>query len=67
MRNILITVEGQAAEKKKAGTPVRELLPSLRFGVLWSLVQYPLVILLAQVSGLSLTEGVLAAAAITGC
>ena len=28
MRNILITVEGQAAEKKKAGTPVRELLPA---------------------------------------
>ena len=47
--------------------PLSELLPSLRFGVLWSLVQYPLVILLAQVSGLSLMEGVLAAAAITGC
>jgi Kef-type K+ transport system membrane component KefB len=47
--------------------PLRELLPSLRFGVLWSFVQYPLVVLLAQVSGLSLIEGVLAAAAITGC
>ena len=47
--------------------PWRELLPSLRFGVLWSLIQYPLVVMLARVSGLSLSEGVLAAAAMTGC
>ena len=47
--------------------PLRELLPSLRFGVLWSLVQYPLVVLLARVSGLSVWEGILAASAITGC
>jgi CPA2 family monovalent cation:H+ antiporter-2 len=46
---------------------LRELLPSLRFGVGWTLVQYPLVILLAQTSGLSLMEGMLAAAALTGC
>ena len=47
--------------------PLRQLLPSLRFGVLWSLVQYPLVLLLARVSGLSWMEGLLGAAAITGC
>ncbi len=46
---------------------LRELLPSLRFGFLWSLVQYPLVVLLARVSGLSFAEGILAASAITGC
>jgi len=47
--------------------PLRQLLPSLRFGVLWSFAQYPLVMLLARVSGLNLMEGMLAAAAITGC
>jgi Kef-type K+ transport system membrane component KefB len=47
--------------------PLRELLPSLRFAVLWSLVQYPLVICLACASGLSWPEGLLAAAALTSC
>jgi Kef-type K+ transport system membrane component KefB len=47
--------------------PFRELLPSLRFAGLWSLVQYPLVLALACVSGLTLPEGLLAAAALTGC
>jgi Kef-type K+ transport system membrane component KefB len=47
--------------------PLRELLPSLRFAVLWSLVQYPLVLMLACVSGLSLPEGLLAASALTSC
>jgi CPA2 family monovalent cation:H+ antiporter-2 len=46
---------------------LRELLPSLRFAVLWSLVQYPLVLALACVSGLNVSEGLLAAAAMTGC
>ena len=43
--------------------PLRKLLPSLRFAVLWSLCQYPLVLGLACASGLSLAEGLLAAAA----
>jgi Kef-type K+ transport system membrane component KefB len=47
--------------------PLRQLLPSLRFGVLWSLVQYPLVVLLAATAGFNLTEGLLAAAALTSC
>jgi Kef-type K+ transport system membrane component KefB len=46
---------------------LRELLPSLRFAVLWSLVQYPLILGLACVSGLNLPEGLLAAAALTSC
>ena len=45
----------------------RELLPSLRFAVLWSLVQYPLVLALANVAGLTLLESLLAAAALTSC
>ncbi len=47
--------------------PLRKLLPSLRFAVLWSLCQYPLVLGLACASGLSLAEGLLAAAALTSC
>jgi Kef-type K+ transport system membrane component KefB len=39
--------------------PLRELLPSLRFAVLWSLVQSPIVLALACVSGLSLPESLL--------
>jgi Kef-type K+ transport system membrane component KefB len=46
---------------------LRELLPSLRFALLWSLVQYPIVLGLAHVSGLILPEGLLAAAALTSC
>ncbi|HEY5346383.1 MAG TPA: cation:proton antiporter [Verrucomicrobiae bacterium] len=46
---------------------LRELLPSLRFAVLWSFVQFPLVVLLAHAAGLSFSEGLLAAAALTSC
>ena len=46
---------------------LRELLPSLRFAGLWSLVQYPLVLLLARAAGFSFSEGLLAAAALTSC
>jgi Kef-type K+ transport system membrane component KefB len=46
---------------------LRELLPSLRFAVLWSLVQYPIVLALAHASGLSWPEGLLASAALTSC
>ena len=46
---------------------LRELLPSLRFAVFWSFVQYPLVLALACASGLSLPEALLAAAAMTSC
>jgi len=45
----------------------KEFIPSLRFAVIWSLVQYPLVLALATVAGLRLPEGLLAAAALTGC
>jgi Kef-type K+ transport system membrane component KefB len=45
----------------------REFIPSLRFAAIWSLVQYPLVLALATVAGLRLPEGLLAAAAMTGC
>ena len=45
----------------------RKLLPSLRFAVLWALVQYPLVLALARVSGLSWPEGWLATVALTSC
>jgi Kef-type K+ transport system membrane component KefB len=43
------------------------LLPSLRFALLWSLVQYPIVLGLAHVLGLSLSKGLLAASALTSC
>lgn len=46
---------------------LRELLPSLRFAVLWSLVQSPIVLGLAFASGLSWPEGLLAASALTSC
>ena len=46
---------------------LRELLPSLRFAGLWSLVQYPLVVLLARAAGFGLIEALLAAAALTSC
>jgi Kef-type K+ transport system membrane component KefB len=45
----------------------RDLLPSLRFAVIWSLVQYPLVLALGGVAGLSLPQSLLAAAALTSC
>jgi Kef-type K+ transport system membrane component KefB len=46
---------------------LRELVPSLRFAAIWSLVQYPLVLALAHASGLNWPEGLLAAAALTSC
>ena len=46
---------------------LRELVPSLRFAAIWSLVQYPVVLGLAHASGLSWPEGLLAAAALTSC
>jgi Kef-type K+ transport system membrane component KefB len=45
----------------------RELLPSLRFALLWSLVQYPIVLELNWMLGLSLPKGLLAASALTSC
>ena len=46
---------------------LHELIPPLRFALLWSLVQYPVIISLAHVAGLTVPEGLLAAAALTGC
>jgi len=46
---------------------LRELVPSLRFAAIWSLVQYPVVLGLAHASGLSWPESLLAAAALTSC
>ena len=46
---------------------LRELLPSLRFAALWSLIQYPLVLALACAAGLNLPAGLLAAAALSSC
>ena len=46
---------------------LRELLPSLRYAVLWTVIQYPIVLGLAMASHLTMAEGILAAAAMTGC
>jgi len=46
---------------------LRELLPSLKFALLWSLAQYPILIGLAHASGLNWPEGLLSAAALAGC
>ena len=46
---------------------LRELLPPLRFAVLWSLVQYPIVLGLAHASVLNWPEGLLSASALTSC
>jgi Kef-type K+ transport system membrane component KefB len=45
----------------------RQFLPQLKFAMAWSLVPYPIVLALAMVAGLTLPEGLLVAAAITGC
>jgi Kef-type K+ transport system membrane component KefB len=45
----------------------RELLPSLRYAILWSLPQYALLLALAVFSGLNLTEAILSAAALSSC
>jgi Kef-type K+ transport system membrane component KefB len=45
----------------------RAFLPSLRYALLWALIQYPLLLMLAQVAGFSWAEGFMVAAAMTGC
>jgi Kef-type K+ transport system membrane component KefB len=47
--------------------PFREFLRPLRFALAWSLVQYPLVLGLGYLAGLTLPQGLLAAAALTSC
>ena len=46
---------------------LRELAPSLRFALLWSVIQYPIVLALALAARLTLAEGLLAAATLNGC
>jgi Kef-type K+ transport system membrane component KefB len=45
----------------------RELVRPLRFVLLWALCQYPLLFLVARVTGISLAESLVAAAALTSC
>jgi Kef-type K+ transport system membrane component KefB len=45
----------------------REFIPSLRYALLWMLVQCFLVLALATVAGLTLPQGILAAAALSSC
>lgn len=45
----------------------RQFLPSLRYAVLWSLVQYFVIVTLAESAGLSFAQGMLAAAALGSC
>jgi Kef-type K+ transport system membrane component KefB len=45
----------------------REFIPSLRFASLWWLVQMILILPLAYVAGLDLSQGILAAAALSSC
>jgi Na+:H+ antiporter len=47
--------------------PLKEFLPSLRFAAGWSLIQYPLLLGLATIAGLNLSEALLAAAAMASC
>lgn len=47
--------------------PFREFLPSLRYAILWTLAQYVLILPVAVLSGLNLTESILAAAALSSC
>jgi Kef-type K+ transport system membrane component KefB len=47
--------------------PWETFLSSLRFAASWSLLQYPVVMAVALLAGLSLIEACVAAAAITGC
>ena len=46
---------------------LRELAGPMRYAVLWSLLQFPVVLALAQSARLTLAEGLLAAAALNGC
>jgi Kef-type K+ transport system membrane component KefB len=45
----------------------RKFLPSLRFALIWVLLQYPLLLMLAQVAGFRWMESFMIAAALTGC
>ncbi len=45
----------------------RQLLPSLRFALFWSLAQYPIVLGLSYALGFNLSKGLLAASALTSC
>jgi Kef-type K+ transport system membrane component KefB len=45
----------------------RQLLPSLRFALIWSLAQYPIVLGLSCALGFNLSKGLLAASALTSC
>ncbi len=45
----------------------REFLRPLRFALLWSVWQYPVIFLLAAVAGLSFGESLFASAALVGC
>jgi len=46
---------------------LRDFLPALRFAVIWSMVQYPVVLELGFLAGLSVPDAILAAAALTSC
>jgi Kef-type K+ transport system membrane component KefB len=45
----------------------RKFLPSLRFALFWLLLQYPVLLMLAQVAGFGWLESFMIAAALTGC
>jgi Kef-type K+ transport system membrane component KefB len=45
----------------------REFIAPLRYALFWSLSQYLLILALAEVAGLSLPQGILAAAALSSC
>jgi Kef-type K+ transport system membrane component KefB len=45
----------------------REFIPPLRYALMWSLVQYILILALANAARLNLPEGILAAAALGSC
>ncbi len=46
---------------------VKELIPPFKMAIKWALLQYPIILMLAHVTGLDLQESLLAAAALTGC
>jgi len=47
--------------------PVRELARPLRFALIWSLAQYPIVLGLGRLAGLNLMEALTASASLTAC
>lgn len=46
---------------------LRQFWKPLRYGLAWSLAQYPFIFLLAKLAGLNVSEALLAAAILTGC